>query len=146
MATVFHTCDAAMLGPVVELLRRAYLEDGLPFDDAAARATVGRILARESRTRLWIIEQNRVLVGYLALELHDNQGFLWREASVTGLYLQPNYRNIGIGAKARMLARELAPSLGGYLRQLGAYREDMHLPLPAAQSLVPNPHSERAAA
>lgn len=125
MATTFHRCDPTKIGLATDLVRRVHTLEGATIDRRALHATLDRFLNGERHAHLWIIEQDGSAAGYLVVQLHPRNGYVWREASITALYVRPEFRGKGIGSKARLLARDEAPRLGGCLRWRQTYPEDL---------------------
>jgi GNAT superfamily N-acetyltransferase len=124
MATTFQPCDASRLGLATDLVCRVHTLEGTTLDRRAVFMFLERVLRQG---RLWLIEHNGTVAGYLLIELQPRNGFVWREANIRALYLRPAFRGSGIAQLARQLARVEVPGMGGILKWKQTYPEDVAL-------------------
>lgn len=134
MATTFHRLEPRNLDKATEIIRIVHALEGLPLDTGAIESLLNRLSIRTGGVHVWVIEHDGATAGYMLVELHPRNGFLWREASISALYIRPVFRAKGIAAKARILAREESTSLGACLRWRQLHREDAALVTEASRS------------
>lgn len=123
MATTFHRIDSSGSAPAAEIIRIVHALEGISLAASSVEAILAR-LSRSGAVHVWVIEHDGATAGYMLVEIHPRNGFLWREASIVALYVRPVFRQRGIASKARVLAREEALQLGACLRWRQLHRED----------------------
>ena len=127
MATTFHRLESRNLAKATEIIRIVHALEGIPLDTGAIESLLNRLSIRTGGVHVWVIEHDGATAGYMLVEVHPRNGFLWREASISALYLRPAFRAQGIAGKARILARDESTSLGACLRWRQLHREDAAL-------------------
>jgi ribosomal protein S18 acetylase RimI-like enzyme len=91
---------------VVDLQQEFYAAGGYPFDRGVAERAVRELVSDRSRGRLFIIEDQGKVVGYLAVTFGFTLEFGGRDAFIDELYVTPSARGQGLGTKALGLAEE----------------------------------------
>lgn len=76
----------------------------------------------------WIIERAGRAVGYLVLSYADSPDEA-RRAYVSGLYLEPEARGMGVGPRALQFAAEAGRAFGLKIYSAGVANEDKQLAL-----------------
>lgn len=100
------------LDALVTLVRRFHAEEDLPFDSAIVEGVVKELITRDSAGRIWVIEGENELAGYVALTFGFSIEFEGRDAFIDEIYLEPQYRGRGWGLKTMEFALAAAPELG----------------------------------
>ena len=131
MATTFHRIEPKNLGKATDIIRIVHALEGTPVDTSAIESLLNRLSIRTGGVHLWVIEQDGSTAGYMLVEVHPRNGFIWREASIAALYVRPMFRQSGIASKARVLARDESTRLGACLRWRQLHREDAALVIPS---------------
>lgn len=133
MATTFHRTEPKNLGKATDIIRIVHALEGVALDIRAVESMLNRLSILTGGVHVWVIEHEGATAGYMLVEVHPRAGFLWREASIHALYVRPAFRQHGIAAKARVLARDEASHLGACLRWRQMHREDAAL-VPASRA------------
>ncbi|HSS65238.1 MAG TPA: GNAT family N-acetyltransferase [Gammaproteobacteria bacterium] len=89
---------------IVEMMRQYYAEDGYPFIDAEARQSVRDLVRNDSLGRLWAIQDQNRVVGYLAVTLGFSLEYRGRDAFIDELYIVEKARAKGLGREALEIA------------------------------------------
>jgi ribosomal protein S18 acetylase RimI-like enzyme len=108
---------------VLGLMRQYYEEDGYPFSESRARKAVLGLMADQSLGRLWVMETEGQIVGYLAITLGYSLEYLGRDAFVDEIVVAPDWRGRGLGTRALALAEETCRELGVNALHLEVERE-----------------------
>lgn len=108
----FKPAGAADIDLLAEFMREFYEFDGLAFDDGAARSALRQILSDDALGRVWLIQVDKVAVGYVVLTLGFSLEFHGRDAFVDEIYVRPDARGRGVGRRALEFAEEACRSLG----------------------------------
>lgn len=121
--TVLREATAADLDAVLALQRRFFAEDGYPFAAAQAREVLARFLADPALGRLWLIDDDEGVAGYVALTFGYSFEFRGRDAFVDEIYLLPDRRGRGHGGRTLALVKDAARALGVRALHLEVERE-----------------------
>jgi ribosomal protein S18 acetylase RimI-like enzyme len=97
---------------LLALMPEYYAYDHLPFDPAAARAALACILSNDALGRVWLIQRDAAIVGYMVLTFGFSLEFHGRDAFVDELYIQAAHRGQGIGRAALRVAETACAELG----------------------------------
>lgn len=96
---------------LVELMRGYYRDDGLPFDEDAARATMRRLLSQPQWGRVWLAFEDRCAIGYVALCIGFSLELGGNDAFIDEVFVLPEFRGRGCGRQlletAGLAARDL---------------------------------------
>lgn len=105
---------------------RAYAEfDGLEFDTARARSAMGDLLADPRLGRVAFIRGGDRRCGYLALCYGYSLEFGGRDGFVDELFIDPAFRNRGLGSQALTAACDLARADGVRVLYLEVRRDNL---------------------
>jgi diamine N-acetyltransferase len=97
---------------VLAHMRSFYAEDGYLFDEARTRTLLDRFLGDPSLGRLWVFQAGEEIVGYFVLALGFSFEFGGRNAVLDELYVAPDHRGRGLGARALVVLEEACRELG----------------------------------
>jgi len=82
------------------LMREFYEYEELPFNESAARKALTQILTDESLGKVWLIQRDKEIAGYVVLTLGFSLEFQGRDAFIDEIYLRADFRGQGIGKYA----------------------------------------------
>jgi ribosomal protein S18 acetylase RimI-like enzyme len=111
MNTTFRTAARADLALLIRFMREFYEHDHLPFDEAAARQALEKILHDHSLGRVWLIYDGEQAIGYVVLTLGYSLEYHGRDAFVDELYIRESHRGKGVGAQAIQFVEESCRAL-----------------------------------
>jgi ribosomal protein S18 acetylase RimI-like enzyme len=97
---------------LVPLVREYHATEGIAQDPAAYSDILAPLLAGDGHGRLWFVEADRAVVGYVALCFGYSIEFGGRDAFVDEIFVLPACRGRGVGERALALAIEAARGLG----------------------------------
>jgi diamine N-acetyltransferase len=84
----------------------------LDFDDDEVRAALKKFLRHPEFGRCWLICLRGRIAGYVILTLSYSFEFRGRDALVDELYIDPEFRRMGLGRRALKFVEEQAGRLG----------------------------------
>jgi len=100
MEPIIDPAAESDLDLILNFMRRLYAQDGIPFDESSARATLAGIVRDRSLGRVWMIREGPEPIGYMILTLGYSLEYRGRDAFVDELFVDENRRRQGIGRKA----------------------------------------------
>ena len=100
------------LEALLPLMASYYREDGYSFDPATARRAVAGLLADPALGGLWLVTANGRAVGYLAVTFGYSLEYGGRDAFLDEVYLLPEARGRGLGARLVALAEAACRAAG----------------------------------
>jgi ribosomal protein S18 acetylase RimI-like enzyme len=104
--------DLADLEAILKLHRDFFEEDHYAFREEESRANLRLLLGDPRLGRLFAIDDDGSVVGYLVLTFGFSLEFGGRNAVVDELYLAPTHRGRGLGTKALAAAEKVCRELG----------------------------------
>lgn len=95
------------------------------MDELARHRAVGELLAKPHLGSIWLIGYVDQLIGYVALTYGFTFEWGGRDAFVDEFYLEPDYRNQGVGRQALSVIQQKTKELGLFALHLQteAYNE-----------------------
>jgi GNAT superfamily N-acetyltransferase len=108
---IFRTAGPEDAGALRPLMRAFYEEGEFVWSDEVSRA-LDVLLGDPSLGRVFVIEEGREVVGYVALCFGFSLEFKGRDAFVDEVYVVPASRGRRLGRKALVHALEAARDLG----------------------------------
>lgn len=112
MSVEFKRANVADCETLLPLMADFYAHEGLTFEEAfAARALLG-LLKNEIHGRVFLIEADGVVAGYIVLTFGYSLEFGGVDAFVDELYLREAYRSQGIGRAALEFLAQTCAALG----------------------------------
>ncbi len=112
--------------PVLLRMMRNLAEQppALPFDEEDVRAALEPFLADANLGQAWLLWLGQKPVGYVILTLGYSFEFRGRDAFVDELYIEPEFRRMGLGRRAMEVVEEKARELGVNALHLEVDREN----------------------
>jgi GNAT superfamily N-acetyltransferase len=98
--TVFRPADDGDIEILLAMMREFYAQDGLRFDESAARCALQGLVHRPDLGRVFLILEEGEVAGYDVLTFGYSLEFHGRDAFVDEIYLHDEYRGKGIGKRA----------------------------------------------
>ena len=84
----------------------------LDFDEGEVRAALRKFLAHPEFGHSWLIYLNGQVAGYVILTLGYSFEYRGRDAFIDELYIERDFRRMGLGRRALEFAEERARKLG----------------------------------
>ena len=103
---------AADLPCLLPLVRAYHAFEGIELNDTRRRATLAALLADPTLGRVWLIESDRTVVGYVALTCGYSIEFGGRDGFVDELFIVEAARGRGCGSAVLAQVSTLAATLG----------------------------------
>ena|ERR1051326_882681 len=97
---------------LLDFMQQFYAIDHYAFDERIARTTLESFIANSSLGRLWLIDEDTLPVGYVAITFGYSFEYHGRDAFVDELFLLASYRNRGIGTLALQFVQQACQELG----------------------------------
>ena len=109
--TGFRTATGADTAIVLALIQEYYAFDHITFHETAIHAALKLLLEENDLGKVWLIEKQGVSAGYCILTFGFDLEFGGRVATVTDLYIRPEFRGQKLGTMALDLVKETCRSL-----------------------------------
>ena len=109
-----HRLQFASLDDLQQLLPlvKAYHQfESIQMSDKHRSLAIQNLLSDSSLGGMWLIFANTQLVGYLALTFGYSIEFGGKDAFIDELYIQPDFRGLGLGAKTLKQIQQAAQAL-----------------------------------
>jgi ribosomal protein S18 acetylase RimI-like enzyme len=87
------------LDQILVLIHNFYQHFEYPYNEAEKRLTLEELFSTPMAGRIWLIQKNQNVVGYVYLSFYFSLEFGGRTAFIDELFVLPNYRGQGIGSK-----------------------------------------------
>jgi ribosomal protein S18 acetylase RimI-like enzyme len=97
---------------LMDFIQAYYEFDGIPFDAEKIKPPLEELLSDKSLGRAWFIEAEGAPTGFVIATFGFDLEFGGRLATVTELYLHPEYRRKGLGARALELLQDILAKSG----------------------------------
>lgn len=143
MEISFRAAQVADLATLVQLMQEYYEFDHHPFDPAAARSAMERLLKDDSLGAVWLICDTHQAVGYTVLCFGYSLEYLGRDAFIDEIYIRASHRGQGLGTQTLQLLARACADLGiqalhleverqntkaqAFYRKVGFYNQDRYL-------------------
>ena len=82
------------------------------FDEPAVRGVLRKFLASPDLGRAWVFFDGETPAGYIVLTFGYSFEYYGRDSFIDELYIEPQYRRLGIGRRAMQFVEERASELG----------------------------------
>jgi ribosomal protein S18 acetylase RimI-like enzyme len=90
------------------MMERFYAIDNYPFNRETASSNLRTFIDNDQLGRLWVIHFDNTPIGYLALTFGFSFEYGGRDAFIDELFIEENFRNLGIGSEAMHLVEQEA--------------------------------------
>jgi len=120
-----HAADVADLEALLEFVKAYYDFDEIPYRSEKTRTALGILLRDLSLGRVWIIRYGRKAVGHAILTFGYDLEFNGRQATITELFIAPEYRSRGLGGKMVKLIEETCRQMGIGALELQVERDNV---------------------
>jgi ribosomal protein S18 acetylase RimI-like enzyme len=125
-----HPADVSDLEALLEFVKAYYDFDQIPYRAERIRTALGILLREPSLGRVWIIRYGDKAVGHAILTFGYDLEFDGRQATITELFVAPEYRSRRLGSKMIKLIEETCRQMGIGALELQVERDNV-----GAQSL-----------
>ena len=125
-----HAADLTDLEALLEFVKAYYEFDEIPYRSERIRTALGILLRDPSLGRVWIIRCGHKAVGHAILTFGYDLEFDGRQATITELFVAPEYRSRRLGHKMINLIEETCRQMGIGALELQVERDNVR-----AQSL-----------
>lgn len=99
MEITFKPAEAIHINLLIEMMRELYAYDQTAFDEQAHRSALRQLLADASFGRVYLMEADGDVVGYIVLTLSFSLEYHGRDALIDEIYVREEYRGRGIGTR-----------------------------------------------
>ena len=97
---------------LLRMMRRLAVQPpALPFVEGQVRAALDKFLAHVELGQAWLLWLDEKPVGYVILTLGYSYEFRGRDAFIDELYIEPEFRRMGLGRRAMEFVEEKARAL-----------------------------------
>ncbi len=124
MSIIFQPADAADTDTLIEMMRGLYAYDGTAFDEHSHREALRQLLDDERYGRVWLIQADDEIAGYVVLTFGFSLEFKGRDAFIDELYLRESFRGQGTGQQAINFAADACRALGIHALHLEVERSN----------------------
>ncbi|MBV8173686.1 MAG: GNAT family N-acetyltransferase [Verrucomicrobia bacterium] len=97
---------------LLRLVAAYYKFDSIAFDERVTGRALRRLLSNKSFGRIWVIEWEGTLVGYMVLTFNYDLEYGGLEGLVTDLFVARRFRRKGLGALMMATARNFCRRRG----------------------------------
>ncbi|HUP62118.1 MAG TPA: GNAT family N-acetyltransferase [Thermoanaerobaculia bacterium] len=113
--------------PRLLAMQRAFYEhEGYPFDVAIAEQSMRQLVSEPRFGRLWVIEHDGAVAGYMAVTFGFSLEFRGRDAFIDELFIDEAARGQGLGAAAVRVAEHTCIEAGIRTLHLEVEHENEH--------------------
>lgn len=112
MEVNFKVATGQDIPGILAMMEEFYAIDHYPFDKERTNENLLLFLANDGLGRIWMIEWDNVVIGYLVFAFGFSFEYGGRDAFIDELFLKPGYRQKGIGKLTMDFIHEEAPKLG----------------------------------
>jgi ribosomal protein S18 acetylase RimI-like enzyme len=123
----FRSAELSDRDILLSLIRQYYAFDHIEADTDALRPSLETLISDPTLGRIWLIQadNHNQPVGYVILTFGYDLEFGGRQATVTDLYIVPEYRGYGFGFKTLQFIEESCRTLGIRAFELQVKRENL---------------------
>ncbi|MDD5088739.1 MAG: GNAT family N-acetyltransferase [bacterium] len=112
MSTTFTPATSADVPALLDMMHALYVYDHSPFHKEEHERALRLLIADENSGRVWLIQSDGKIVGYLVLCFGFSLEFRGRDAFVDELFIVESFRGRGIGTEALRFVEQAARALG----------------------------------
>lgn len=122
MPPTFRIAEQNQIEPLLGLIEHFYQEEQIPFVLETSRGAVEELVADPSLGRIWLIECDGRLAGYLVAIFGYILEFGGRQVFLDELYIVPEFQRRGFGTAALHFLEEESRRLGARVLRLEVTR------------------------
>ncbi len=100
----FRPASERDVDAIIDMMRGYYAEDDYPFREVEARNAIIGLIGDDTLGRLWSIQDEDRVVGYLAVTLGYSLEYRGRDAFIDELFIETKSRGMGLGGEAMQIA------------------------------------------
>ncbi|MBD2204832.1 GNAT family N-acetyltransferase [Calothrix sp. FACHB-1219] len=126
METVFTLASISSIETLLKLMNEFYAHEHLSFDEQAARSALKLILNNNSYGQIYLIHQDKQIIGYLVVTFGFSIEYGGRDAFIDEFYIQQKYRGQGIGKQGLQLAEQICREQGVQALHLEVESKNIH--------------------
>ena len=112
MSSTLRPATLADRALLVALMSEFYAESDYSLDPRRAEEAFDVLLGDERLGRVWLIQSQSEIAGYVVLTLGYSMEYGGRDAFVDDLFIRPTFRGKGLGSAALAELRAVATKLG----------------------------------
>jgi ribosomal protein S18 acetylase RimI-like enzyme len=112
MGTTFQDAKHSDMDRLLEMRQDFCRHEEIAFDASRAYAALAQLLGVPSLGRVWLVENDGELVGYIVLTFGYSLEFDGRDAYVDEIYLKESCRGRGLGRNTLRFAEAKCAQLG----------------------------------
>ena len=121
----FKTATANDADLLTNMIQRYFAFDHIPFHREQIRSGLAVLLGDESIGRVWLVQSGAQPAGYVILTFGFDLEFDGRQAGITDLYLEPEYRGKGLGRRTLNHVEEFCRASGVHALELQVERDNV---------------------
>lgn len=121
----FKSADKSDVDTLLLLIQKFYELDGnITFNSSLTRKALIQLLSDESIGRIWLIQDQSKIIGYVILTLSYSLEYGGRDAFIDELYIESDYQRQGIGKQTIKFLEEICIALNVQALHLEVEREN----------------------
>lgn len=124
-SVTFKTATASDTDLLTTMIQRYFAFDQIPFHPEQIRSGLAVLLGDESLGRVWLVLSGARTAGYVILTFGFDLEFGGRQAGITDLYLEPEYRGKGLGRRTLNHVEEFCRESGVHALELQVERDNV---------------------
>ena len=121
----FRSAEPNDINLLLDLILQYYAFDHIETDTSSLRPSLGTLIFDSSLGKVWLIQADSRPVGYVILTFGYDLEFGGRQATITDLYIVPQYRRKGFGFATLQFIEETCRSFGIQAFELQVKRENI---------------------
>lgn len=121
----FKSADKSDVDTLLLLIQKFYELDGnITFNSSLTRKALIQLLNDESIGRIWLIQDQSKIIGYVILTLSYSLEYGGRDAFIDEFYIESDYQRQGIGKQTIKFLEEVCIALNVQALHLEVEREN----------------------
>ncbi|HIK06420.1 MAG TPA: GNAT family N-acetyltransferase [Trichormus sp. M33_DOE_039] len=121
----FKSADKSDVDTLLLLIQKFYELDGtITFNSSLTRKALIQLLSDESIGRIWLIQDQSKIIGYVILTLSYSLEYGGKDAFIDEFYIESDYQRQGIGKQTIKFLEEVCIALNVQALHLEVEREN----------------------